>query len=330
MKRTLALAVLMALAILPALSVTEAWARAGGGSSSGSRGSRSYTAPAQPSSPVSPRQPSSPAVSPAQPRPGWGGMMGGMLGGLLLGGLLGGLLFGGGFGSGIGLMEIVIIAGLGWVAFSYMRRRQAAAPSGYAMAGGGYTGSAPRDDAAMAARYGSGTPVGGTATLEPPTGPSDLERGLGHVRQMDAGFDPRAFAETASDVFFKVQGAWTARDLRSVSASLTPEMQAQLQRDCDRLRAEQKINRLEEHRGAQRRGHRGLAGDRPGLCDRALPGEPARLHHRRERRPGARRQPHRAGEVRGVLDLRPSRRARPLPPHRHPAGLGGGVREGAI
>jgi predicted lipid-binding transport protein (Tim44 family) len=97
----------------------------------------------------------------------------------------------------------------------------------------------------MAARYGSGTPVGGTATLEPPTGPSDLERGLGHVRQMDAGFDPRAFAETASDVFFKVQGAWTARDLQSVSASLTPEMQAQLQRDCDRLRAEQKINRLE-------------------------------------------------------------------------------------
>jgi predicted lipid-binding transport protein (Tim44 family) len=245
MKRTLALAVLMALAILPALSVTEAWARAGGGSSSGSRGSRSYTAPAQPSSPVSPRQPSSPAVSPAQPRPGWGGMMGGMLGGLLLGGLLGGLLFGGGFGNGIGLMEIVIIAGLGWFALSYMRRRQAAAPSGYAMAGGGYAGPAPRDDAATTARYGSGTPAGGTATLEPPTGPSDLERGLGHVRQMDASFDPRAFAETASDVFFKVQGAWTARDLRSVSANLTPEMQAQLQRDCDRLRADQKINRLE-------------------------------------------------------------------------------------
>jgi len=245
MKRTLALAVLMALAILPALSVTEAWARAGGGSSSGSRGSRSYTAPAQPSSPVSPRQPSSPAVSPAQPRPGWGGMMGGMLGGLLLGGLLGGLLFGGGFGNGIGLMEIVIIAGLGWFALSYMRRRQAAAPSGYAMAGGGYAGPAPRDDAAMTARYGSGTPAGGTATLEPPTGPSDLERGLGHVRQMDASFDPRAFAETASDVFFKVQGAWTARSMAGVSSLLMPEMSGTLQRDCDRLTAEHKVNRLE-------------------------------------------------------------------------------------
>ena len=247
MKRTLALAVLIALAIAPLLSVTEAWARAGGGSSSGSRGSRSYSSPAKPGgSPVSPSQPSSPAVSPAQPRPGWGGMMGGMLGGLLLGGLLGGLLFGGGFGSGIGMMEILIIGALAWFALSYMRRRQAAAQSGYAMAGGGYgTGSAPRDDAAMSARYGSGA-AGGTATLEPPpAGPSDLERGIGHLRQMDASFDPRAFGETASDIFFKVQGAWTARDLQSVSANLTPEMQAQLQRDCDRLRTEQKINRLE-------------------------------------------------------------------------------------
>jgi predicted lipid-binding transport protein (Tim44 family) len=245
MKRSLALALLIVLATLPVLSVTEAWARAGGGRSSGSRGARSYSAPARPpSSPASPSQPSSPAVTPAQPRPGWGGMMGGMLGGLLLGGLLGGLLFGGGFGSGIGLMEILILGGLAWFAFSYMRRRQAAGPSGYAMAGGYGGGPAARDDAAVSARYGAGAP-GGAATMETPAGPSDLERGIGHLRQMDAGFDPRAFAETASDIFFKVQGAWTARDLRSVSGHLTPEMQAQLQGDCDRLRAERKINRLE-------------------------------------------------------------------------------------
>lgn len=247
MKRTLALAVLIALAIMPVLSVTEAWARAGGGSSSGSRGSRSYSSPARPgASPVSPSQPSSPAMAPSQPRSGWGGMMGGMLGGLLLGGLLGGLLFGGGFGSGIGLMEILIVAALAWFAISYMRRRQAAAaPSGYAMAGGGYGGPGTRDDAGMAARYGAAASGGGTATVEPATGPTDLERGIGHLRQMDGSFDPRVVAEAASDVFFKIQGAWTARDLRTVSAHLTPEMQAQLQRDCDRLRAEQKINRLE-------------------------------------------------------------------------------------
>jgi predicted lipid-binding transport protein (Tim44 family) len=157
-----------------------------------------------------------------------------MLGGLVLGGLLGGLLFGHAGGGGIGVLEIVIIGGLAWFAFSYMRRQQAAAPSGYATPGG--YGPAP------ASRYEG---AGGTGTMEAPAGPSDLERGLGHIRQMDPGFDPRAFAETAADVFFKVQGAWTARSMAGVSSLLTPEMATVLQRDCDRLRAERKVNRLE-------------------------------------------------------------------------------------
>ncbi|HET8533897.1 MAG TPA: Tim44 domain-containing protein [Methylomirabilota bacterium] len=238
MKRTLATIILVALALSPLLSVTEAWARAGGGSSSGSRGSRSYSSPSRPpsSSPSSPSQPSAPAYQqPAPTRPGWGGMLGGMLGGLVLGGLLGGLFFGHAGGGGIGLLEILIIGGLAWVAFSYMRRQQAAAPSGYATPGG--YGSAP------ASRY--ETPGGGAATMEAPAGPADLERGLGHIRQMDPGFDPRVFAETASDVFFKVQGAWTARSMAGVSSLLTPEMATLLQRDCDRLKAERKVNRLE-------------------------------------------------------------------------------------
>jgi predicted lipid-binding transport protein (Tim44 family) len=239
MKRTVAVAVLVTLALSPLLLATDAWARAGGGSSGGSRGSRSYSSPARPpSSQVSPSQPSSSPTyqSPAPSRPGWGGM----LGGLVLGGLLGGLLFGGGMGSGIGLFEILIIGALAWLAISYMRRRQAEAPSGYAMASGGSYGGPP----APAARYDAPAP-GGSATLAPPAGPSDLERGLGHVRQMDPGFDPRGFADIASDVFFKVQGAWIGRDMRVVASLLTPEMQALLQRDCDRLRADGKINRLE-------------------------------------------------------------------------------------
>ena len=237
MRRTLATIILVALALSPLLSVTEAWARAGGGSSSGSRGSRSYSSPSRPpsSSPSSPSQPATPAYQqPAPTRPGWGGMMGGMLGGLLLGGLLGGLFFGHAGGGGIGLLEILIIGGLAWFAFSYMRRQQAAAPSGYATPGGYGSAPVPRYEGA-----------GGTATMEAPAGPSDLERGLGHIRQMDPGFDPRAFAETASDVFFKVQGAWTARSMAGVSALLTPEMAALLQRDCDRLKADGKVNRLE-------------------------------------------------------------------------------------
>ena len=241
MKSILAVAVLIALVVSPVLLASEAWARAGGGSSGGSRGSRSYSSPAKPSqSPVTPSQPSSPPVyqSPAPSRPGWGGMMGGMLGGLLLGGLLGSLFFGGGHGGGIGLLEILIIAGLAWLAVSYMRRRQPAEPTGYAMAGGGSYGTA------SASRY-EAQPAGGAAVMEPPAAPSDLERGLGHVRQMDPAFDPRAFTEAASDIFFRVQGAWAARDMASASSVLTAEMQGRLQRDCDRLRAEGKINRLE-------------------------------------------------------------------------------------
>ena len=234
MRRTLATSILVALALSPLLGVTEAWARAGGGSSSGSRGSRSYSSPSRPpsSSPSSPSQPAAPVYQqPAPPRPGWGGM----LGGLVLGGLLGGLFFGHA-GGGIGLLEILIIGGLAWVAFSYMRRQQAAAPSGYASPGGYWSAPASRYEA---------PPAGGAATMEAPAGPSDLERGLGHIRQMDPGFDPRAFAETASDVFFKVQGAWTARSMAAVSSLLTPEMATLLQRDCDRLKAERKVNRLE-------------------------------------------------------------------------------------
>jgi predicted lipid-binding transport protein (Tim44 family) len=163
-----------------------------------------------------------------------------MLGGLLLGGLLGSLFFGGGHGGGIGLLEVAIIAGLAWLAISYLRRRQAPASSGYAMAGGygsgGYAG-------APASRYEPS--AGATAVTGPPAGPSDLERGLGHICQMDPGFDPRGFGETAADIFFRVQGAWTARDMATAASVLTPEMQGLLQRDCDRLRAERKINRLE-------------------------------------------------------------------------------------
>ena len=250
MKRTLAAIILVALALSPVLYVTEAWARAGGGSSSGSRGSRSYSSPSPSSSPAAPSQPTSPGLQqPAPARPGWGGMMGGMVGGLLLGGLLGGLFFGHG-GGGIGMLEILIIGGLAWFAISYMRRQQAAGPSGYATSGGYGSAPASRYDPSPAGGTavpagGTATPAGGIATMEAPAGPSDLERGLAHIRQMDPGFDPRAFSETASDVFFKVQGAWTARSMAGVSSLLMPEMSGTLQRDCDRLKAERKVNRLE-------------------------------------------------------------------------------------
>ena len=234
MKRFLALACLIALALAPVLLVTDAWARAGGGSSGGSRGSRSYSSPA-PASPAKPSQPAAPPSSFQQPqpqRPGWGGALMGGLAGLALGGLLGSMLFGHGMGGGIGLMEILLIAGGAFLIYRMMRSRQAA-PEPSPSYGQGYGGPQAQPQPQMYQAQ----------TVD--AGPSDLERGVSYIRQMDAGFDPARFCDTASDIFFKVQAAWMARDIRGASAGITPEMTDTLQKDCDRLRGQGRINRLE-------------------------------------------------------------------------------------
>jgi len=168
-----------------------------------------------------------------------GGIMGG-LGGLLIGGLIGSMLFGHGFGGGIGLLEILIVGGLVFFAFSYLRRRQPTSPAGYAP-----PGYAPAGHPTQAPEWRPEPASRATAVIDVPPAPSDLDRGIGYVRQMDAGFSPQQLTETASDVFFKVQAAWMARDMGSVRDAVTPEMYATLQKDCDRLRAERRVNRLE-------------------------------------------------------------------------------------
>lgn len=222
-------------------TLDDAWGRAGGGKSSGSRGSRSWSSPdASPGTPSSQRQAVPPAAvqQPVPQRSGWmSGLMGGLMG-FALGGLLGSLLFGGlggGLFGGIGLLEIVLIGGLLYFAFAYMRRRQQpvpASPYGYAPPQGVETPSWQSD-----ARYSA------TATLA--TTESDLERGLRHIRQMDSDFDPARFTETASDIFCNVQAAWMARDMAPVRHLMTPEMYEQMHKDCERMRRERRINRLE-------------------------------------------------------------------------------------
>ena len=253
MKRSIAITSALVLALSSVLFVAEASARAGGGSSGGSRGSRSYSAPTSPSQ-VSPSRPTAPA-SPVAPAPmqapqrsGWGGM----LGGLLVGGLIGSLLFGGlghGMFGGIGLMEIVLIGGLIVFAIVWMRRRQAAGAVGTPAYAGGYSGSGSSSGgwqpSGGSTYSGGGSSAAPAAMLDAPAELSDLDRGVGHIRQMDAQFDPAAFSESATDIFFKIQAAWTNRDMGRVTDLLTPEMRGVLQAQCDKLRADRRINRLE-------------------------------------------------------------------------------------
>jgi predicted lipid-binding transport protein (Tim44 family) len=237
----------LALGVVVVSEAGEVWARAGGGGGGGSRGSRSYSSPARPA-PASPTTPSSPSRSLSQPaapvapaRPSmFGGLMGGIAG-FALGGLLGSMLFGGmghGFG-GIGMMDILLIGGGLALLFMFLRRRRAAAEQpqpAYAGMGGGYRAAEP--EPAPTASYGA------TAVAEPPT-TSDVDRGLGHIRSMDGGFDPDALVARARDVFFDVQAGITARDMSKLRDRITPEMYAELQRQCDELRAARRTNRVE-------------------------------------------------------------------------------------
>ena len=218
----------------------EAFARAGGSRSSGSRGSRSMSTPTRPSTPSTPSSTAaspgtSSSATPSQvPPPQTGGFMRGMMGGLA-GGFLGSMLFGGlggmggglGDGGGVGILEIVLLGGLAYLGYRFfMKRRQEQAawsPQG--------AGTTPGPYAAPAA-------VADTAG-------EDRAKGLEYIRRMDPSFGEKAFGETASDAFFRLQGGWTRRDLSPVSGLLTDEMRATLQADADALKAKGQINRLE-------------------------------------------------------------------------------------
>lgn len=125
----------MAAVLFLSITVLElnAEARAGGSRSMGSRGSRSYSRPVSPSSqPSQPRQQAATAPSPFQQQAGGGfmrsmagGMMGGMLGSMLFSSFAGAGTGGMGGGGGIGLFEIALLAGIGYLIYRYIKKKRA-------------------------------------------------------------------------------------------------------------------------------------------------------------------------------------------------------------
>jgi predicted lipid-binding transport protein (Tim44 family) len=108
----------------------NAHARAGGSRSFGSGGSRSYSRPTTPSS--QPRQQAATAPNSFQ-QPQSGGFMRNMAGGIA-GGMLGSMLFSsfagagagtGGGGGGIGLFEIALLAGGGYLLYRFIKKKRA-------------------------------------------------------------------------------------------------------------------------------------------------------------------------------------------------------------
>ncbi len=235
----------------------DAWARAGGGGSSGSRGSRS-SAPPRPYTPPSTSRPTTPTPGPGVSRPATpppmasqsssfmrsfgGGLLGGLAGGLLFRSMFGGpSAYGGGMGgmggSGISLIDILLLAGIGYLIYRYIKRK--------------------REQEAMAYQGGPGAvempyqtsypPVYDQpqAQIPPPAGDWELEQGLGYIKQYDPYFEEAKFQDWCMDAFFKIQGGWANRDMATVRNLLAEEMYRLLQGDADQLKAAKKINRLE-------------------------------------------------------------------------------------
>jgi predicted lipid-binding transport protein (Tim44 family) len=213
-------------------------ARAGGGRSGGFRGSRSYSSPArptQPSNPAEPRREAMPSQQPGMMGPQTGGFMRG-LGTAILGCFLGSMLFSGlahgfgglgGFGgSGFGMIEILLLAGLGY--FLYRKFVSPAAATGY--------GSMQYQNTQPYTQY---TPPSAPET--PPANNIDYRS----LTMMDRSFNPDQFLKTAQDIFFKVQGAWNKQDTNALRALCGSELMKTWEEELTSLRARGQQNKME-------------------------------------------------------------------------------------
>jgi predicted lipid-binding transport protein (Tim44 family) len=226
---------------------SEVFARAGGGRSSGSRGySSGGSSQRSPGAAPAPQQREyqQPRQQPQTPPASAGrSFLSGMAGGLV-GGLLGGMLFrslgfaggseagGGGFGFG-DILIILIILGVIYFLVKWFRSRQTMQMN--AAGAGSLPYSFPLPSSAP--------------TYVPPVPEERIEEpkgeGLRNIKAMDPYFSEGSFKDLAEDNFFKIQSAWTKRDIRGVSHLLNPEMLNTFQKDVDKLLSEKRMNRLE-------------------------------------------------------------------------------------
>jgi predicted lipid-binding transport protein (Tim44 family) len=208
-------------------------ARAGGGRSGGFRGSRSYQSPSRPSQPRREAAPPPQQPGPLAPQPG--GFMRG-IGTAILGGFLGSMLFSGlahGFGglgglggSGFGLMEILLLGGLGY--FLYRKFRSPAVAGGY----GSMQYQNTRD---YSPQY---TPV-----QEAPAVNNEVD--YRSLTMMDRSFDPNQFLKSAQDIFFKVQGAWNKQDTAALRSQCGSELMQTWEQELNDLRTRGQQNKME-------------------------------------------------------------------------------------
>jgi predicted lipid-binding transport protein (Tim44 family) len=158
-------------------------------------------------------------------------MLGGFLGSMLFSGLANAAGFGGLGGSGFGLIELLLLAAVGF--FLYRRFRAPAAASSHGTIE--YHGL-PREQADI----GSQAPTGAIAAAQ-----SYEQIDYRSLTMMDRGFDPQQFLKTAQDIFFKVQGAWNKQDIGALRALCGTELMKTWEEELAVLHGRGQRNKME-------------------------------------------------------------------------------------
>ena len=209
---TLSIAALFSFGLL--LPLESDAARLGGGKSFGMQ--RSAPTPSTP-----PRS----SAATAQQRPSSGASRWlGPLAGLAAGGLLAALLFGDAFDS-LQLFDFLLIAGIAFAIFMFMRRRRTASQP--AMAGAG----APYQREQSATGFGNTQPPQDRTFATPEIGSALRGEGPRDGLRQDPlpnWFERSSFLDAARNHFIRLQAAWDQGDMRDLQEYTTPELFAAL------------------------------------------------------------------------------------------------------
>ncbi len=203
MKKTIVFSLLAMFISVTGLSTTVEAKRFGGGMSFGKsfKKQKSFSKPApQQGASKQKATPTQGAASGARS----GGMMG-VLGGLAMGGLLGAMFFGGAF-EGINVMDILLIGGIAFAIFWFMRRAAGGRREEYAHAGH----ALPHNQS-----FGHNTQ-------------QQTQRAFMANDSVDTSATPKIdeeyFVQAAKDIFVRMQKDWDAKDEDDIRQFCTPDV----------------------------------------------------------------------------------------------------------
>lgn len=157
-------------------------------------------------------------------------------------------------GGGIGLLEILLFAGLAFLGYRFWKGRQEKLAYGTNSLDYNSLGSSPPDFQTYRSET---TPFLSDPTIGQPhpqlqPGPIDTYGNLGAVgtRALESlsqtgSDDQMRLQNAARDIFYRVQTAWSRRDLSGVRGLLAPELKESLELDLGELIRNKKFNRLE-------------------------------------------------------------------------------------